>query len=210
MTLTYFVVLMALSPAAPPPSPSPGQGPSTEVEVTLRNCTKLEASAILGANATGCVVYDVRKKQAITTVEVCGGLMLKLALKEVLVGAEVGHEKLACVTIRTTLNPSDAGTAIEALSSDSRRSELLRKQVLEQVKAALVRLGDKELEALGLTRQDVRSLEKVRFEHPTDETKRSRELRREIEKCPASSRDLSMAPLGSGAGPVALGGRTPC
>src|SRR4051794_18724133 len=85
--------------------------PKTEVEVVLKNCNKIEASAIFGASASGCLIYDVRKKEALTTIEVCGGLMLKAALKEVVVGGEFGHEKLGCVTIRTVLNPSDAKAA---------------------------------------------------------------------------------------------------
>jgi hypothetical protein len=158
--------------------------PKTEVEFVLKNCNKLEASVIFGASASGCLVYDLRKKEAFTTVEVCGGLMLKVALKEVVVGGEFGHEKLGCITIKTVLNPSESKTALALLKAKSPQAEEIRRMTLDQVKGMLRRANEPDLKALGIRRDQVDGLDKLRFESPRGATGRGEVIRKAIEKCP--------------------------
>lgn len=155
----------------------------TEVEFTLRNCNKVEASAILGVNATGCLIYDVRKREASTTIEVCGGLMLKLALKEVLLGGEFGHEKIGCVTIKTVLTPSETKEAVNFLKSPSAKGEEIRRLTLDQVKGLLRRANESDLKALGITRDQVEGLNRLRFESPKDATPRRDQIRKSLDAC---------------------------
>jgi hypothetical protein len=166
--------------------------PRTVVELTLRNCSKIEASAILGANASGCLIYDLRKKQASTTIEVCGGLMLKLALKEVVIGGEFGHEKIGCVTIKTVLNPSDAQSARKLLTSPAGPGVEIRRRTLGEVKSILKRADDKDLKDLGITRDQIEGLDRLRFESPRDETDRRDQIRKSIDQCTP----IGIRPLG--------------
>ncbi len=158
--------------------------PETEVELTLRNCNKIEASAILGVNATGCLTYDLKKQEATTTIEVCGGLMLKVALKEVVIGGELGHEKIGRVTIKTVLNPGDSKAALDLLKSTSPQGDELRRLTLGRVKGMLTRAKDADLKELGISRDQVDGLGKLRFESPKDRTDRRDQIRKLIDRCP--------------------------
>jgi hypothetical protein len=171
--------------------------PRTEVELTLRNCNKFEVSAIFGANVQGCLIYDVRKREAVTTLEICGGLMIKLALKEVVLGGELGHEKIGCVTVKTVLNPSDTSEALRLLTSSKPESESLRRLVLGRVRSALKQRSDAELREMGLTRDQIDKLETLRFETPNDATGRSEAIKKSIERCPVvGTKQLSRAARG--------------
>jgi len=162
-SLTLAVLTLVL--AAPP---------ETEVTVELKNCTQVQAEALFGAKGSGCLIYDVKKKEAKTEIELCGGLMVGVALK-IGGGAAFQHEKIVCVKMTTVLNPSDAKTAKEFLGSDKSDSKAVR----ELLKNKLI----EELKKQGLDNNSLKKIKSIQFEEFKDATNRSKELRKTIDQC---------------------------
>ena len=151
--------------------------PQTEVTVELKNCTDAQAEALFGVKGSGCLIYDVKKNEAKTEFEFCGGMMVGVALK-IGGGVALEHHKIACVKITTTLNPSDAEAAKKVLGSDTADSKAIR----ELMKNEFI----KELRKQGVDEKVLMKIKSIEFEPFKDSTKSTIEIRKVIDQCPPS------------------------
>ena len=152
--------------------------PETEVAVELKNCTQAQAEALFGVKGGGCLIYDVTKKEAKTEIELCGGLMVGVAVK-IGGGAELEHEKIACIKITTVFSSDNAGEVKQFLESKKPESKVVR----QIMKDSMIR----ELRKQGVDESTLKKIRSIEFGEFKDATKREVQIRKILEKCPPAS-----------------------
>lgn len=156
-------------------------GPESEVVVELKNCTDAQAGVLFGVKGSGCLIYDVRKNEAKTEIELCGGLMVGVALK-VGGGVALNHHKIVCIKLVNVFDGDDAKKAKEFLESDKKDSKAVR----ELMKQRTI----EELRKQGVDEQTLKKIKEIQFEPFKDATKRTQEIRKTLDECKPPEKDI--------------------
>jgi hypothetical protein len=149
---------------------------TTEWTMEIKACSAATLSAILGGEAEGCVIYDKASDAVSAEFQICGGVIVGVALK-VGGGVDVSNKKVTCAKAKVSV-PLDTQDKIKHFltsdESDSQQARELFKEVLLE-----------KLKASGVPQSELDNVQDIEFGPFIDGAGRESEIKQNFQQCGA-------------------------